>query len=262
MAEVGKSKLTRDGRSLLPQSRDAFEIVVLEGRKVPVRLRRSRRARRLVLRVDAEREGIVVTLPLRVPLAEGMAFVRRKADWVLDRLNALPPRVPFVDGALVPFLGREHRVRHRPEVRRGVWREDGCIHVSGRSEHVPRRLRDWLRTEASAEIGDRVRHCAARLGVVPGRITLRDTRSRWGSCGARAGLSFSWRLVMAPEPVLDYVVAHEVAHLVVRNHGPEFWAAVAALGVDIAGARAWLLRQGRELHRFGAVSSRPDDDLG
>ena len=223
----------------------------IEGRAVPLRVRRNRRARRLVLRIDAAAGGAVVTLPPGVPVEDGLDMARQRASWIAGRLAALPARMPFADGARVPFLGVEHWIRHRPGCRGTVWREDGEIHVAGRPEHVARRLGDWLKGEARRHIAPLAAAKAELLGRAAGRVTLRDTRSRWGSCAANGNLSFCWRLVMAPETVLDYVVAHEVAHLAERGHGPRFWRAVEGLTADAEGARAWLREHGDRLHRYG-----------
>ncbi|OHC74966.1 MAG: hypothetical protein A3G18_01430 [Rhodospirillales bacterium RIFCSPLOWO2_12_FULL_58_28] len=223
----------------------------LGGRVVALRLRRNPRARRLILRIDADSGGVVVTLPKRASAEEGMALVRRKAAWIADRLDVLPKRVPFADGAVVPLLGDERLIIHRPDGRFSVGDGDGGIVVGGRPEHLARRLTDWLKKEARRHIEPRVEAKAARLGRKAGRITIRDTRSRWGSCSSSGALSFCWRLVMAPESVLDYVVAHEVAHLAHLNHGPEFRRVVGELTDDAISARAWLRRNGEDLRRYG-----------
>jgi predicted metal-dependent hydrolase len=238
---------------LRPRSRPREHTVVLDldDRAVPLTVRRHARARRIILRLDAGGDGAVVTIPERAPFADGVALARNHADWILGRLAAIPPRVPFVDGAVLPFLGQNHRLRHHARTFPAVRREGGEIIVAGRAEDLPRRVADWLRRQARVEIGKRVGDKAATLGRAPGRITVRDTRSRWGSCSAAGNLSFSWRLVMAPAGVLDYVVAHEVAHLAHPDHGPGFWRAVAGLTGDVAANRAWLRRHGRSLHRYG-----------
>ena len=231
-------------------SEDRFSLDV-DGRAVPLVVRRNPRARRLIVRMDRSGEGVVVTVPAAYGVEDGVALARRKSGWIAARLAALPPRVPFTDGAVVPLLGTELRIRHQPGGRPPVRRAEGEIVVSGRSEHLARRLTDWLKGEAKREIVPRAQAKAAALGRPCGRITVRDTRSRWGSCSANGNLSFCWRLILAPETVLDYVVAHEVAHLVVRDHGPRFWRTVASLVEDGAAARAWLRRHGPALHRYG-----------
>lgn len=225
--------------------------VTLDERVVPVRLRRNRQARRIVLRIDPDHDGVVVTLPLRTAAREAMELVVDKKAWVLTRLERLPSRRPFACGASIPLLGVDHMIRHRPDARGGVWREEGEIHVTGAIEHLPRRVTDWLKSEARRAIAPKAHGFAAVLGKTVSRIAVRDTRSRWGSCSHDGNLSFSWRLVMTPESVLDYVVAHEVAHLVHMNHGKRFWRTVADLGVDVGHARAWLNRHGDQLLRYG-----------
>lgn len=231
--------------------REEHTTIDLEGRAVPLRVRHNPAARRLILRIDPDGGGAVVTLPARVPVEEGFDMVRRQAGWLLRRLESLPPRIPFADGARVPFLGVEHVVRHEPAARGVVRREEGVLIVAGRAEHVGRRLIDWLKAEARRELAARARVRAAELGRPVGRVSVRDTRGRWGSCSANGNISFCWRLILAPEFVLDYVVAHEVAHLLVRDHSPRFWKTVAGLTAETARAKSWLRRHGEGLHRFG-----------
>lgn len=231
--------------------REQRTIVELNGREVALCIRHHPRARRMTLRIDPVGGGAVVTLPASTPADEGMAMVRRKAGWLIDRLEALPPRSVLADGATVPLLGAELTVRHRPEARGVVRRVGNELIVAGRHEHLTRRLTDWLKAEARREVAARARVKAETLGRPVGRVTVRDTRTRWGSCSANGNLSFCWRLVLAPPFVVDYVVAHEVAHLAVRDHSPRFWKTVATLTGEAERARAWLNRHGEALHRFG-----------
>ncbi len=184
-------------------------------------------------------------------LREGLAFATQKADWLLAQLDALPARVPFADGAVIPVLGRDHVIRHVAGARRGVWRHDGEILVSGLAEHLPRRTTDFLRVEARAAIGPLARSKAAEIDRRVSRLTIRHMTSRWGSCGSDGALCFCWRLILAPEPVFDYVIAHEVAHLRHMNHGPRFWKLVARLTPDLNGARRWLKHNGDALLAYG-----------
>jgi len=130
------------------------------------------------------------------------------------------------------------------------------IRVEGQPEHTPRRLLDWLKREARRKIDERVWIYAEQLGVTPKRITIRDTTSRWGSCSSTRSLSFSWRLILAPASVLDYVVAHEVSHLRELNHRPRFWRLVETLVADIDKSQNWLSENGTMLHRY-APRNRP-----
>lgn len=229
----------------------ASPVVEIEGRPVPVTVRRSARACRMSLRVDAKADAVILVLPEGVGLSHGLRFVQARSDWIAGRLAALPPRIPFVDGAVVPVLGVEHVVRHQPTARRGAWAEDGVLNVSGRPEFVGRRVADWLKDQAHREVSVRAYPMAERLGRKLAGIGVRDQRTRWGSCTADGRLAFSWRLVLAPEPVLAYVVAHEVAHLVEMNHSAAFWRLVHQLMPDSATPRHWLQMHGGRLHRYG-----------
>jgi len=235
----------------MPLPLDAPRSLRLADRDVPLELRRHPRARRITLRLNAEGDGVSMVLPRRTPIGEAIEFAERNSRWILKHLAKVPPRIPFADGAVIPLLGENHLITHSPATRSGVVRENGILRVSGQAEHLPRRVGDFLKREACGEIAGRARDKAARIGRRVGRISLRDTRSRWGSCSSTGDLNFSWRLILAPEAVLDYVVAHEVAHLVHLNHSPRFWKLAGQLTPDMAGAKAWLSRNSAELWRYG-----------
>jgi predicted metal-dependent hydrolase len=219
------------------------------------------RARRVAVRLDPGAGCVVLVRPPRMSDRAVMAFLASRRQWIARHLGALPPRVTFADGAVISFAGVDHTIRHTPEARGGVWCDTTCkeIVVSGRSEHVPRRLRDWLKAQARARLSQYCQDFAAQLDVKVTRISVRDTRSRWGSATRGGRLSFSWRLILAPEAVQLYVAAHEVAHLRHMNHSPAFWRTVDGLlgaglfggGSDAQLARAWLRRSGAALHRYG-----------
>ncbi|MCG8589173.1 MAG: M48 family metallopeptidase [Proteobacteria bacterium] len=225
--------------------------VVALDQDLELSVRINARARRISLKVDPAYDRAVLVLPSARALSEGLSFAESRRAWLRTELAKLAPRVAFADGAVVPYRGEPHAVRHRPEARAGVWRRAGEIHVSGRAEHLPRRLVDWLRAEARRAFSTQATVMAAEIGREVARIGVRDPKSRWGSCAPDGGLSFSWRLVLAPASVLDYVVAHEVAHLVEANHGPDFWALVARLHPGHLADRRWLKQHGAALHRYG-----------
>ena len=232
-----------------------------------VRWRRSARARRVSLRIDARSASVVVTLPPRAGRRQGMALLSVHAAWVAERLAALAPHLALAPGAAVPLGGAPHMLRHvggggvlarpvgegaRPAgeaaLRAGeAWLEPGAIVLGGAAETVARRTMEFLKAEARRRIAVLARGHAALLGVKLRGIRLKDTRSRWGSCAPDGTLAFSWRLVMAP----DYVVAHEVAHLRELNHSDRFWALVAGLTPHRDAAVAWLKAQGPGLLRVG-----------
>ena len=229
-------------------------MLALAEREVPLRVRESARARRITVRIDAGADSVELVLPRRVSLAAGLRFLDARRDWLAAHLAEMPEHVAFADGAIVPVLGTPHRIRHlgeRVTGARTVTIADGEIRVVGAAPHVARRVRDHLIALARQELGRRARALAARIDRRVARITVRDTRSRWGSCSASGALAFSWRLILAPEAVLDYVVAHEVAHLAEMNHGPRFWRVVEMLSPGSARQRGWLSRNRARLLRYG-----------
>lgn len=221
------------------------------GLEFAVRWRRSARARRVSLRIDARAGAVVVTLPPRAARRAGTALLATHAAWVRERLAALAPRIALAPGSELPFGGVAVVVRADAAQPAGVGLAPGAIVVGGDAAGLGQRLADFLRAEAQRRIRVLVAGHAALLGAAPRRIRLKDTRSRWGSCAPDGTLAFSWRLVMAPDWVLDYVVAHEVAHLRELNHGPEFWALVDQATPHRAAAVAWLKANGPGLLRVG-----------
>jgi hypothetical protein len=235
----------------MPLRLDAPRSLRLASREVPLELSRHPRARRITLRLNTSGDGVRMVLPRRTPVQEALAFAERNAGWILKHLEKVPARVPFAEGAVIPLLGEDHVIAHDAAARCGVSRDGRVIRVSGLAEHLPRRVGDFLKREARVEIGARAREKAARIDRSVGRLSLRDTRSRWGSCNADGDLNFSWRLILAPEHVLDYVVAHEVAHMVHLNHSQRFWKLAGALSLDMPRAKAWMERHGAQLWRYG-----------
>ncbi|TCM88036.1 M48 family metallopeptidase [Rhodovulum steppense] len=212
-----------------------------------VALRRSARARRYSLRVSQLDGRVTLTLPRRAPIAEGLAFLREKEGWIRGHLAARPEDHAVALGGTVPFRGRALPIV--AGTGRAPRLIDEALAVPGPAAGVAGRVQAFLRSEARAALVEAVARHAAALGRPHGRITLRDTRSRWGSCTSRGDLMFSWRLIMAPAQVLDYVAAHEVAHLAEMNHSPAYWAVVRRLMPDYAAPRSWLRANGAALHR-------------
>ncbi len=221
-----------------------------------IAVNRSTRSRRFTLRVRAASRDVLLTIPARAPMSAAREFAERHSAWIGVRLARLPHPVAFEPQATTPLRGVDHTIVHRPGARGVVWTEAGdegaLLCVAGERPHVARRVHDFLRREAMKDIEAAVAHHAKKMGVQPKRVAVRDTVSRWGSCSSTGRLSFSWRLVLAPPYVLDYLAAHEVAHLVHLNHSPKFWALVSRVSPDVKRAEAWLKAHGASLHRFGA----------
>jgi predicted metal-dependent hydrolase len=234
-----------DMESLLP------ETLALPNGSARLEWRRSKRARRISLRVDPTDGVVVITLPLRAARQAGMTLLQTHLAWVADRLAALPSAIEFADGAEVPVDGVPHRIRHMPLARGGAWLDGTEIHVAGAQEFLRRRVADFLKSRARLRLTSLVAEKADQAGLSPRRLTVKDTVSRWGSCAPDGSLAFSWRLVMAPGFVQDYVAAHEVAHLRHMNHGEQFWALVDRLTPHTRTAVPWLRREGPRLLRIG-----------
>jgi predicted metal-dependent hydrolase len=230
--------------------------VVHDGEVYRVALNRSPRSRRFTLRIRAATRDVLLTMPPRASLKAAREFAERHSAWIGVKLARLPHPVAFEPSARAPLRGVEHRIVHRPAARGVVWVEkvDGepLICVAGERPHVARRVTDFLKREAMKDIEAAVARHARAIGVKPMRIAVRDTVSRWGSCSAAGRLSFSWRLILAPPYVLDYLAAHEVAHMVHMNHSQKFWVVVGRASPDVKRAEAWLKAHGASLHRYGA----------
>jgi len=214
---------------------------------IEVALKRNARARRFTLRVSKSAGTVSLSLPPHAPETEALAFLAERAEWVRRHLDAAPAMKRPVIGAAFPLLGA-----HRPVVagpgRRAQYL-DGRIMMPETGRTGPLMV-TLLKSMARESLLARCDHHAARLGRRFGRVTLRDTRSRWGSCSTRGDLMFSWRLIMAPPDVLDYVVAHEVAHLQEMNHSPAFWAVCESLCPGYEAPRRWLKAQGATLQAW------------
>jgi predicted metal-dependent hydrolase len=234
--------------------------LALGARTTDVAVRISARARSYRLTVP-HGGGPVLTVPRAGRWSEAEAFLRRHSGWLEKRLGAAQPAVSFAEGTMVPLRGVPHRIvatgKARGAVRVAEADGEPVLLVPGLAGHEARRLTDWLKSEAGRDLTERSAVHARTLGVTVTGVTIRSPRSRWGSCSARGRLNFNWRLVMAPPHVLDYVAAHEVAHLVEMNHSPAFWRAVTRALPEMAEGRAWLKRHGAELMAYGAGQNPP-----
>jgi len=220
-------------------------------RELPLKIVENDRAKRLTLRIEAGGRGLRVTVPPGLPTREVERFLDRHQGWLETRLAKLPDKPQVRAGVKLPLRGVPHMVVHA-EGKRGTVTaaiEDGApvLLVHGEPHHLPRRVADYLKREAKRDIEVLVAKHTAAVGRKAKSIRFKDTSSRWGSCTSDGGLSFSWRIMMAPPTVIDYLVAHEVAHLREMNHGPKFWALCKELCPRTEEARAWLKRNGGAL---------------
>lgn len=229
-------------------------MVELDGRQVVVRVRRSARSRRYRLTISHTGVPVLSIPPTgRWPEAEG--FLQKQRAWLVARLKNSPKPAPFIDGAKIVFRGAPALIvatgRLRGQVEIGNKENMLILSVPGGPKHMARRLTDWLKIEALGELEKRTKFHAERLNVTPKSVKTRTQSSRWGSCSNSGRLNYNWRLILAPPFVLDYVVAHEVAHLCEMNHSVAFWARVKETLPDMEHGQAWLKANGSQLMVYG-----------
>lgn len=248
-----KRPAPRDGRA------ERWTLLELDGRSVDVRVVENARTSRLTLRIVPSGnavESLRVTVPPRTPEAKVDAFLAKNAGWAASRLKRLPAVTKIAEGATIPLRGTDHKISHsgraRGVVATGMEETGPVIRVHGDAAFVPRKVVDFLKRQARADLTAAVKLHSDRLGVKAKSITLRDTTSRWGSCSTSGALNFSWRIILAPPHVLDYLAAHEVAHLREMNHSPRFWALVEETCPGYETPKAWLRQHGAALHAVQA----------
>lgn len=245
----------RDAMNLFFRSRipDRTSLTI-EGRPVEITVRLSARARSYRLTVP-HHGAPVLTVPQNGRWREAEDFLSRHAGWLAQRLKRAAPQTRFADGEMVPLRGVPHRIVATGRLRGRVEsaHDDGepVLLVPGDAAHHARRLSDWLKSEAQRDLVERSSVHARTLGVEVKAVAMRSQATRWGSCSSTGRLNYNWRLVLAPPYVLDYVAAHEVAHLVHMNHSPAFWKTVAKALPDMERGKAWLKANGKQLMGYG-----------
>ncbi len=239
-------------RAATAASSDVIELEGGPGGPVAVVLVINPRARRVAVRIDGARRRALAIAPSKRQAGKAMAFAAERAGWIAQQLALLPEAKPFAPDAIVPIRGAPVVLRLVPG--RAPARLEAGVLALGAPDTAAfaRRVKRFLVAQAQADIERAIAVHAETLGVAPTRVALKDTRSRWGSCSAAGVLAFSWRVILAPPSVLDYLVAHEVAHLREMNHSPRFWALVRKCVGEPLRERAWLRRHGPELHAYGA----------
>jgi len=234
-------------------------------RSVPLIARVNRRAKRLIVKVDPVAGEILVTAPSKRTLREAIRFAHDRTEWIAAQLDDRLKAQPFTDGMTIPYRGALHTILRSGGPRKPVEIDTEflpTIRVGGDEVHLNRRLTDWMKRQAREILIERVDHYCARLDKKRGAICIRDTRTRWGSCSSDGALSFSWRLIMAPPEILDYVAAHECVHLMHMNHSPAFWRQLAALGINSRAAANWFNDKGAALFSYGVKATPNGSALG
>lgn len=219
----------------------------LEGNPpIDVILRRSARAKRLSLRVSRLDGRVTLTLPVACRTREGIAFLQDREEWLRGHLDRIAPETSVAIGQTVLFEGRMIPIV-AGTTRKARLENDQVVVPAG--DAVAAHIKALFKATARDRLAAASDHFAGLVGRSFDRLSIRDTRSRWGSCSSKGALMYSWRLIMAPPPVLQYVAAHEVSHLVEMNHSQAFWSVVESIYPDYAPCRRWLRENGEQLHR-------------
>lgn len=226
--------------------------VDVAGRSVPLTVRPDARARRITLRIDPGGQSLKLTVPKGLKEREIQDFLNRHQGWLMTKLARFPTSNAVTEGRYIQIRGVAHRITRTGKLR-GLTEAleingEKVLLVGGAEDHLARRIRDFLKQEARRDLEPLARRHAAAIGRRVASVSFKDTKSRWGSCSHDGNLSFSWRIVMAPEHVIDYLAAHEVAHLAEMNHSDRFWAICEDLCPDSNEAKRWLKRNGAMLH--------------
>jgi predicted metal-dependent hydrolase len=219
---------------------------------LPLVITRNYRAKRICLRYNPSDHAINLTLPRHTRTSEGLRFLNQKSEWLMNVLREMPCKKQIKPGVVVPIFGERVRIRHDETMRCAWMLKDNQLIISGKREHFQRRVMEAIRKMSKNHLNELAHYQAGCIGKKVSRLSVRDTKSRWGSCSSTGNLSFSWRLIFAPYEVLQYVVAHEVAHLRHMNHSPRFWETCAEILPEYEPAKAWLRVHGKELYRFNA----------
>ena len=242
----------RGRRKSRPKAEPRGRDIAVAGRRLPLVIRENQRATRMTLRIEPGGVALKMSVPTGVSDQEIDRFLQRQHSWLASKLKSLPKAACVEEGGTIPIRGVDHRIERTGKAR-GVTeaiRIDGepVLLVGGASEHLARRVSDFLKKQAKSDLERAVAHHTETLGRSAKSLQVKDTKSRWGSCSSDGRLSFSWRIVMAPEFVLDYLAAHEVAHLKEMNHGPDFWSLCHSLCSRTNEAKTWLRAHGSSLH--------------
>lgn len=224
---------------------DISEAVGMDIKVVP-----ARSSRKLTLKIDEKERIPVLSVPRFCSRKHAVEFVNEHMDWIIKSLNKLPEVRYFEDGETFLLFGQNVTIKHCPEARRGVWIEDGFLCVSGAAEFVHRRVKDYIKKQASEKFYTQSLKMAKQIGCKLIGVSIKDTKSRWGSCSTLNHINYSWRIALAPDYVIDYLMAHEVSHLKHQDHSDEFWACVATLCPEWSSGRIWLKRYGKTLYAY------------
>ncbi len=229
----------------------------LQNQDIVVNISEAVRAKKLTLRFEPHRHQFKLTIPHKFPQALALQFLESRKDWIAAQYSLKSPLILFQDNEIIPFLGKSLRLKHLNALKTKcqIDSQAELLHIYSASKDIGLTVENWLKLQAKHHINLLATEKANHLKCQIRALRIKELRSRWGSCSIRGNLNFSWRLVLAPYEVFDYVVAHEVSHLQEMNHGPRFWHLVNQLSPYVTYSRDWLYQHGWTLHRY--VSQLP-----
>jgi predicted metal-dependent hydrolase len=226
-----------------------------------IRLKKSTRARRMALRLDAKERVFHLVLPRGISMKSARAFIEEHERWMKEKLRELPRPVSFAHGEVIPVFGRNRTIKiikRKTLKTTNVILNHNEILVVTHLDDPTIKIKRFLAKIAKEKLTELAEAKAEIIGAKIKDIHVRDTKSRWGSCAEDGGLSFSWRLIFAPHEAFDYVVAHEVAHLRHMNHGRHFWNLCRSISDDFLEGQYWMQAYGQDLMRYGYAGEQAE----
>lgn len=216
----------------------------------PLKVNSAWKNKRLTLRIDTKKREVILSMPKFCSAKKAKEFISLHLDWIEKNLQKLPAVKYFEDGETISVCGKEIRLCHEPNSLSAAFEKDGILHVGGNKLFFHRRVKDYIYREAKVDFTRRSKIFSEKLGYQFKSITIKDTKSRWGSCSSLSNINYNWRIALAPEYVIDYLIAHEVSHLKHPNHASEFWQCVKALYPQSTNGRSWLKKNGANLYLY------------
>lgn len=223
---------------------------IKEALGIDIKIVQCSNSRKLILHIDSKERIPVLSIPKYCTRKRAISFVNENMDWITESLKKLPAQQEFKDGETICIFGKNYTISHQPQARCGVRPEGNLLIVSGGAEFLHRRVRDYIKKQAENEFYTRSAALAVKIGGKVNSVVIKDTKSRWGSCSTLNNINYNWRIALAPEFVISYLTAHEVAHLKHQDHSPAFWKCVGELCADWKKGHSWLKENGKSLYAY------------
>ncbi|MBR2922788.1 MAG: M48 family metallopeptidase [Alphaproteobacteria bacterium] len=214
-----------------------------------VKVKKTSVAKKLVLRIDTKDHCAILSIPKYCLRKQALKFLQENEVWIINTLANLPKLSNFADGDEISVFGKIYKICHENK-HKGTRFEGDLLKVGGDKVFLHRRVKDFLKKEAVDKLAEISIKTAEKIGVKIASVTVKDTKSRWGSCSTKGNINYNWRIVLAPKEVIDYLVCHEVSHLKHPNHSTDFWSTVESLCPSYKDSRNWLKTHGKELYKY------------